>query len=88
MPSTSHPTLPTYNTAEVRELLMAAFDDEELARFCYDFFRRVYDQFSVGMSRPDKVQRLLVDCEKQGRMENLLERLLNLSSWEMIGAWQ
>ena len=41
MPSTSHPASPTYNTAAVRELLMAAFGDDELTTFCYDFFRRV-----------------------------------------------
>jgi hypothetical protein len=75
MPPTSHPASPTYNTAEVRGLLMAAFGDEDLTTFSYDFFRRVYDQFAVGMSKPDKVQRLLADCEKQGRMETLLARV-------------
>ena len=75
MPSTSHPAFPTYNTAAVRGLLMAAFGDEDLTTFSYDFFRRVYEQFAVGMSKPDKVQRLPADCEKQGRMETLLARV-------------
>ena len=75
MPSTPHPASPTYNTAAVRELLMAALSDETLTTFCYDFFRSTYNQFSVGMSKPDKVHRLLADCESQGRMEALLVRL-------------
>ena len=51
MPSTSHPAPPTYNTAGVRGLLMAAYDDQELTIFCYDFFRRAHDQFT---SRDDQ----------------------------------
>ena len=34
---------PEFNTAAVRELLMAAFNDEELTTFCFDNFRAVYD---------------------------------------------
>ena len=51
---------------------MAAFDDQELTIFCYDFFRRAHDRFTVGMTKPQKVQLLLEECEKQGRMETLL----------------
>ena len=75
MPPIPHPAPPMYNTATVRDLLMAVFDDGRLTTFCYDFFRRVHDQFSVGMSKPDKVQRLLADCESQGRMGTLLARV-------------
>ena len=46
----------TFNTAAVRELLMAAFSDEELTTFCYDNFRPVYEEFATGMSRTQKVQ--------------------------------
>lgn len=75
MPPMPPPAPAIYNTTELRGLLMAAFSDEELTAFCYDFFRRVYDQFSVGMSRPEKAQRLLADCESQGRTESLLARV-------------
>jgi hypothetical protein len=69
------PAQPTYNTAVVRELLVTAFSDETLTTFCYDFFRSAYNQFSVGMPKPDKVQRLPADCESQRRMEALLVRV-------------
>ena len=52
------PPQPEFNTAAVRELLMAAFSDEELATFCFDNFRQVYEEFATGMSRTQKVQLL------------------------------
>lgn len=64
-----------WNTAALRELLMDAFTDEALANFCYDYFRPVYEQFAGGMSKPDKVQRLIVFCENSGRMPQLLAQL-------------
>lgn len=46
-----------YNTEVVRDLLTAAFDDERLTILCYDHFRPVYDDFSVGMSKRHNVTR-------------------------------
>ncbi len=66
---------PAYNTAAVRDLLMAAFSDEELTTFCFDYYRPVQEQFSTGMSRPDKVQRLVEHCERHGEMKQLLARV-------------
>jgi len=66
---------PEFNTAILRELLMAAFGDEDLTTFCYDHFRPVYDEFASGMSKPDKIQRLVAFCEQQGQMAQLLARV-------------
>ena len=66
---------PTWNTAAVRELLMAAFGDEELTTFCYDNFRPVYEEFTTGMSRTQKAQRLVETCERRGEMEKLLAKI-------------
>ena len=33
---------PAYNTAAIRRLLLAAFNDEEFTFFCYDHFQEVY----------------------------------------------
>ena len=38
---------------------MATFSDEELMTFCYDNFRPVYEEFTTGISRTQKVQRLV-----------------------------
>jgi hypothetical protein len=73
-PSSPAPT-PAFDTAAVRELLIAAFGDEEFTTFCYDYFRPAHDAFSIGMSRPQKAQILVEHCERQGRMEELLTRI-------------
>ena len=74
-PSTPAPAQPAINTAAVRELLMAAFSDEELTTFCYDNFRPVYEEFATGMSRTGKVQRLVETCDRRGEIAGLLARV-------------
>jgi hypothetical protein len=74
-PAPSSPAQSTYNTAAVRELLMAAFSDEELTTFCFDNFRSVYEEFTTGMSRTQKAQRLVETCERRGETEKLLARV-------------
>ena len=74
-PAPSSPAQSTYNTAAVRELLMAAFSDEELTTFCFDNFRPVYEEFATGMSRTQKVQMLVEYCERRGEMAELLARV-------------
>jgi hypothetical protein len=69
--SASQPA-PALDTAAVRELLIAAFSDEELTTFCYDHFRPVYEEFAGGMSRTAKAQRLVEFCERKGQMAELL----------------
>ncbi len=54
---------------------MAAFSDEELMTFCYDNFRPVYEEFTTGMSRTQKVQRLVEYCVRRGQMAELLARV-------------
>lgn len=62
-----------HDTAVVRALLTAAFDDEELTTLCYDDFGPVYEEFSAGMSKRQKIQRLLDYCERHIQTEKLLE---------------
>jgi hypothetical protein len=56
---------PAWNTAAIRDLLSAAFNDEELTTLCFDHFRPVYEEFAGGMSKGQKVQRLLDYCTRQ-----------------------
>jgi hypothetical protein len=65
----------TYNTAVIRELLTAAFSDGELTTFCYDYFRPVYENFAVGMSKGQKVQALIEHCGRTEQLPALLERV-------------
>lgn len=66
---------PAFDTAAVRELLMAAFSDEEFMTFCYDYFRPAHAAFSIEMSRWRKTQILVEHCERRGRMEELLAKI-------------
>jgi hypothetical protein len=61
-----------WTTELIRELLTAAFSDEELTTLCFDHFRPVYQDFAAGMSTGQKVQRLLEYCESHVRMDELL----------------
>ena len=62
------------NTEVVRELLIAAFDDNDLMTLCFDRFHPVYDEkFASGMSKSDKVQKLLEYCVRQGSLEDLVK---------------
>jgi hypothetical protein len=65
---------PAYDLKTVRKLLTAAFGDEELNQFCLENseFRPVYEQFSAGMSKTQKIQRLIEYCERKVLMERLL----------------
>ena len=65
---------PAYDLKTVRRLLTAAFGDEELNQFCLENseFRPVYEQFSAGMSKTQKIQRLIEYCERKVLMKRLL----------------
>lgn len=60
------------NTAAIRDLLSVAFSDEELTTLCFDHFRVVYDNFSSGMSKGQKIQLLLDHCTRHEQFDQLL----------------
>ena len=68
-----------YDTEAIRQLLNIAISDEELDRLCFDHFRSVHDQYSVGMTRTTKIQLLLEYCERQSEFEELLNQLEKLN---------
>ena len=61
-----------WNTAALRDLLTAAFSDGELTTLCFDHFSAVYEDFAAGMSKSDKIQRLLDHCIRYEQVETLL----------------
>ena len=71
--SPSSPTqMADWNLSAIRELLTVAFDDEEIRTLCFDHFPAVYEDFSSGMSKRDKTQRLIEYCERHQAQEQLL----------------
>jgi hypothetical protein len=59
-------------TADIRKFLIELFNDEELTILCYDYFRDVYDDFALGMSKGQKIQLLIDYCGRREAISNLL----------------
>lgn len=62
-----------WNTAVIRDLLSTGFSDEELNVLCFDTFPAVYENFTTGMSKRQKIQMLLEHCLRQGQVADLLQ---------------
>lgn len=78
-PPSQIPTRPTFDTAAVRQLVTAAFSDEELVTFCYDYYPSVHSQFATEMSKPDKIQRLIEYVLRREGMDVLLDRVAQVN---------
>ncbi len=63
------------NTAAFRELLIATFSDDELRSLCFDYFREVFDKFSDGTGKADKISYLLEHCHHKMLWSELEERV-------------
>jgi hypothetical protein len=61
-----------WNMAAVRDLLTAAFSDQEIQTLCFDYFYEVYQNLSGGMGKGEKIQRLLDYCLRHDRIEDLV----------------
>jgi hypothetical protein len=62
-------TYPQSNTAQIRRLLNQALDDPGLDAFCQDYFPVVFDRFSRGMRKDEKITLLLDHCRRHGFTE-------------------
>lgn len=61
-----------WDKATIRQLLTTALSEDELTTFCFDHFSSVYNNFSSGMTRGQKVQNLLDYCYRNGQLPRLL----------------
>ena len=63
------------DTGVIRQLLDAAFDDEELLTFAYDYFRPVYAEMRPGLSKRMRIQMLIESAERDNRLDYLLDQV-------------
>lgn len=59
--------------APIRRALTNAFDDVGLESFCLDYFEAVYDQFTRGMHRNEKINLLLNHCRRSSGFAWMLQ---------------
>lgn len=78
----------TYDLQIVRELLNAAFSDEDVATLAFDRFREVYDEFSSSMSKSEKIRRLVDWCDRNLQVEKLVAEVQrrNLNQYRRYAA--
>jgi len=69
----------TYDLKVVRQLLDAALDEEELTGLAFDCFPAVAERFEVGMSKRDKLRRLVNYCRQRGQIGALLAHVQRLN---------
>jgi formylglycine-generating enzyme len=63
------------NTADIRQFLTEAFNDEELTTLCFEYFPEVHDNFALGMTKAQKVLLLLDYCQRREIIPNLIAAL-------------
>lgn len=64
-----------WNTAAIRDLLTVALDDEMFTVLCFDHFRPVHESFAAGMSKGQKIHRLMDYCVRHNRVAELLDKV-------------
>lgn len=61
-----------HDNAALCNLVMAAFDEEELSAFCFEHARSVYNLFALGQSHSQRTQLLIEHAIAQNYLEKLL----------------
>ena len=57
---------------EIRQYLTSAYGDDELGTLCSDYFRGVYENFTAGMIKAQKIGLLLDYCQRRDQLLDLL----------------
>jgi formylglycine-generating enzyme required for sulfatase activity len=60
------------STADIRQFLIEAFNDDELTALCSDYFRDVVNDFASGMTKGQKIQLLIGYCQRRDVIPSLL----------------
>lgn len=78
--STPAPVTLPIKLSDLRRQLNQCFDDPGLDAFCLDHFPEVYDKFSRGMRRDEKISALLDHCRRHPPEQECLISLLSSQS--------
>jgi hypothetical protein len=73
------PAKVSYDRAKIRKLLTESLTDENLDFLCMDYFPRVFEQFSSGMSKTQKTQRLIEYCLRHIQFPHLFELVKDIN---------
>jgi hypothetical protein len=63
--------MPSHDLQQLRRFIQNAFSDEELGNFCFDYFPQVYNEFTTGMPKSQKVRMLVAQAENGSRLPDL-----------------
>jgi tetratricopeptide (TPR) repeat protein len=69
-------------TERIRQMLIEGFNDSDLVVLCFDHFKSVYEDFTDGMTKGQKVQLLLDYCTRQSEIEQLLVAAKKANPWQ------
>ncbi len=61
--------------SDIRQFMLATFDNEELDTLCFDYFPHAPDEFPDHASLSEKVRSLILYCQRRGLTDNLLVAL-------------
>jgi hypothetical protein len=61
-----------YPLAEIRHFINELYSDEEIEILCFDHFPEVYSNFTSGLTKVQKILRLLSFCQSRERVAELL----------------
>lgn len=64
-----------YDIAIIRELLEAAFSEEDISNFCFDHYISVYEQFTAGQTKSFRVRLLIIYAEKNNLIDDMLTKI-------------
>ena len=78
----SYPPTGDIDTAVLRELLTAALSSSDLSTVCFDYFPPVYEDFGSGMTKSEKITRLMEYCTRNGQLERLVEILRKANPYQ------
>lgn len=61
-----------YNLHTIRELLGEAFSSGEITTLAFDLFHNVYQDFTAGMTRSQKIEMVVNHANQKGKIPELL----------------
>ena len=71
--SSSPPAQPS--VAQIRKLVEDALSDDDLSNLCQDEFLKVYNQFTTGQTKDQRIRSLVEYVDRQREVQNLLNAI-------------